>query len=245
VSVASTIVIAREDLSIPGAVQATPDQTNPAKDAGRRLFALLRESKADVVVLNLTVTEGRGVQAIRQVREQSAVPIVVVCASHDPRVADYRTAGAADCLHPPVDITVLSRSIQNVAQPVAPQGEVRPHERQGYRFQGITYRPDQSSLTAAEGAPVILTTEENDVLQYLVARSWTVCGPAEIAEVTCGDSTEAAQQAVPALVRRLRKKLGEAVGAGAGPSVKTEPRRGYMLIADVEAFPIQESPRGA
>jgi DNA-binding winged helix-turn-helix (wHTH) protein len=78
-------------------------------------------------------------------------------------------------------------------------------------------------------------------LRYLVARSWTVCSAAEIAEVACGDSTEAGQQAVRAIVRRVRKKLEGAVGPGAGPSVKTEPRRGYMLIADVEAFTIQES----
>jgi len=245
VSITSTIVVAREDLSIPGAIQGKADAEDSSRDMGRRLFALLRESKPDVVVLNLTATEGAGVQAIRKVREQSPVPIVVVCKSEDPRTSDYRAAGAADCLHPPVDITEFNRSIQNVAQPASAEVEVHPHEHEGYRFQGMTYRPDQSSLTGAVGAPVTLTTAENDVLRYLVINSWTVCGYADMAEYTYGDSSPTGQKAVGAIVSQLRKKLKAAGGPGAVPPVKTEPRRGYMLVADVEAFAIQESGEGS
>jgi DNA-binding response OmpR family regulator len=225
VHVASTIIVAREDFSIPGANQNATERTDHTKDESQRFFDLLQESRPDVVVLNLTVTEGRGVETIQKVRKQSGVPILVVCASADPLASDYRSAGAAECLHPPIDITQLNRTIQNVIRPA--------RKSAGYRFQGITYRPDQQSLAGADGALVPLTTAENEVLGYLVAHSWTVCGRAEIAESAAGGQSPARQRGVGVVVSQLRKKLEAAGGPGAGQLLKTEPRLGYTLVADV------------
>ncbi len=231
--VASTIIVAREDFSIPGADQHVTDQTDRPKDERQRFFDLLRQSRPDVVVLNLTVTKGFGVETIRDVRQQSSVPILVVCASADPRTADYRSAGAHECLHPPVDIGLLNRSIRNVIKPSLAEPETVSCARQGYRFAGITYRPDHLSLAGPAGDLVRLEALENAVFRCLVAHSWAVCSRAQLAESAFRDQSSAAQHRVGDVVSRLRKKLELAGGPRAGQLLKTERRRGYTLVADV------------
>lgn len=238
---ASTIIVAREDFSIPGANRDLTEHRDQSRDEKRRFFDLLRESRADVVVLNLTVTEGRGVETIQEVREHSGVPILVVCASADPLTSDYRSAGAADCLHPPVDIRQLNRTIQNVIRPAQPTSEASPRNSEVYRFQGVTYRPDRQSLAGSEGAVVHLTSAENHVLAHLVSHAWVVCSRAQIAESAYGDQSVAKQRSVARVVSRLRDKLEQAGGPGAHKLLKTEPRQGFALVADVVSFPLPQS----
>jgi DNA-binding response OmpR family regulator len=238
VAVASTIIVAREDLSIPGANELRGDQGSAEREHEQtRFFDLLRESKPDVVVLNLTVTEGRGVQTIRKVREQSGLPILVVCATGDPLTSDYRTAGAAECFHPPVDVALLNRSIQNLMGGKLAESLVPP-PTEGYRFHGITYRPDRNCLQGASGTLVELTAAENAVLRYLFPRSWSVCSRAEIANFVYSESSPATEKRVGVVVNQLREKLQAAEGETARLLIKTEFRRGYLLAADVVAFPL-------
>jgi two-component system, OmpR family, response regulator len=235
VSIASKIMVAREDLSIPGADEGSLQQVASCS-AQARFFDLLRESKPDVVVLNLTVTEGRGVETIRSVRERSCVPILVVCASEDTRRLDYCAAGAAECLHPPVDITVLDRSIRNVIHLRHAGIPVRALGREAYRFNGMTHRPQEHSLCGTNGLLLKLTTAENEVLRYLLAHSWSICSRAEIADFSYSDHSPAKRRAVGVIVSQLRRKLDSAGGNGAGQLIKTELRRGYTLVVDVETL---------
>ena len=239
--VASTILVAREDFSIPGADPSATEPAERATDQRQHFFDLLQRSRADVVVLNLTVTEGRGVAAIRQVRQQSSVPILVVCASADPLAPDYRSAGANDCLHPPVDVSLFNQSIRNVVgqTPANPAARARPGE--GYRFQGITYQPDQASLAGPTGTLVPLEPVENAVFGYLAAHSWVVCSRAQLAESAYRDSSVTTQRSVGEVLSRLRKKLELAGGPGAGKLLKTQPRRGYTLVADMDVLPLPQS----
>ena len=75
---ATTIVVAREDFSIPGGDQLDGHQPEPVA-LESRFFNLLRESKPDVVVLDLRQANGDGVGMILKIRRQSSVPILVVC----------------------------------------------------------------------------------------------------------------------------------------------------------------------
>jgi DNA-binding response OmpR family regulator len=237
---ASTIVIAREDLSIPGSEQ---DKDGPPKDnveTERRFFELLRDNRPDVVVLDLGLTGGKGVEAIRKIREQSGVPILAVCASQDPLAADYRVAGAAECLLAPIDIAQLNSTIQNIIRLTKSASAARQRRPDALSFAGVTYRPDQNALRGPNGANVRLTTSENDLLAHFLARSWTVCTRAEIADVVYGQHRPVSDRAVDVLVNRLRKKLVSACGPSADNLVKTEFRRGYILVADVSTMSPQE-----
>src|SRR5579863_4513687 len=86
---ATTIVVAREDFSIPGAPEVTPAGLGPGGYEGR-FFDLLRDSKPDVVVLDLSRANGGGVETILRIRQQSTVPILVVCDVEHPSSREYQ-----------------------------------------------------------------------------------------------------------------------------------------------------------
>src|SRR5438045_3978095 len=101
---ASTIVVAREDLSIPGAADAGNGGAPGAAEIETRFFNVVRQHNPDVVVLDLTASQGDGIAAIVKIRRRSGVPILVVCCPDDPQMREYCLAGAAECMQAPVDI---------------------------------------------------------------------------------------------------------------------------------------------
>jgi len=110
---ATTIVVAREDFSIPGGEEREGAQSEPAA-LENRFFSLLRESKPDVVVLDLSRANGSGVGMILKIRRQSSVPILVVCGPNADNVQDYRIAGAAECMASPVDVVTFNEVLQQI-----------------------------------------------------------------------------------------------------------------------------------
>src|SRR5438874_13411689 len=95
---ASTIVVAREDLSIPGAADGTGGSVPSAADIETRFFNVVRQHNPDVVVLDLTGTQGNGISAILKVRRRTSVPILVVCGSAAPQLRESCLACAAECM---------------------------------------------------------------------------------------------------------------------------------------------------
>ena len=73
VPTATTIVVAREDFSIPGG-DPTPELDPTIVETGHenRFFSLLHNSKPDVVVLDLTNANGKGVGTILRIRRKSS-----------------------------------------------------------------------------------------------------------------------------------------------------------------------------
>jgi two-component system, OmpR family, response regulator len=68
---------------------------------------------------------------------------------------------------------------------------------------------DENSMSAKlHGRPVELSPLEAKALQYLLHRPGKVVSPAEISENVQGRNDEAGNNAVEAMITRLRKKLG-------------------------------------
>src|SRR5579863_9905872 len=112
---ATTIVVAREDFSIPGAPEVTPAGPGPGGYEGR-FFDLLRDSKPDVVVLDLSRANGGGVETILRIRQQSTVPLLVLCHGAPPPPAAYQLAGPADCLSPPSALPGPNQAMQQIGK---------------------------------------------------------------------------------------------------------------------------------
>ena len=113
---ATTIVVARDDFSIPGGEAL--DNGNPPEPIAleSRFFNLIRESKPDVVVLDLREANGDGVGMILKIRRQCSVPILVVCGQDNPCAQDYRFAGAAECIASPVDVVAFNEMLQQIVR---------------------------------------------------------------------------------------------------------------------------------
>src|SRR5215472_2570991 len=113
---AITIVIAREDLSIPGGDE--PDVAARAQPGTleTRFFDLVGEARPDVIVLDLSRANGAGTGMILKIRRRSSVPILVVCDENSADARDYRIAGAADCIGQPLDVVRLNQALQDIVR---------------------------------------------------------------------------------------------------------------------------------
>jgi two-component system OmpR family response regulator len=233
---ASTIVVAREDLSIPGATDACGDPVS-CPDVEAQFFNVLREHQPDVVVLDLRDSREQGIGAILKVRRRSATPIVVVCTADDPLIREYCLAGAAECMEAPVDIMLLNQTVQKIIQlsKGAPTAAIAPETGlfQAVSFAGLVLHPHENLLVAASGATAKLTTSENRVLLHFVSNPWMLCTRDAIAEALYGPRRPNSDRAVDVIVTRLRKKIAMLGGADAQQLIKTEFRRGYVFVAEV------------
>ncbi|HMD66129.1 MAG TPA: response regulator transcription factor [Stellaceae bacterium] len=237
---ATTIVFAREDLSIPGAAEARVPGHDRPDTVQAHFFDLINRSSPDVIVLDFSHAPSAGTDTILTVRRRTEIPILVVCSPEQPQIEDYRIAGAADCIAAPVDIISLNQTIQRI---VRVRGRAKPPSRtpENLCFAGISFYPRRNTLTGPDSANVDLTTSEARLLTYFASRPWTLCTRSEIAELLYGPEHSVGDRAIDVVVNRLRKKLVVAGGVDAEELVKTEFRRGYLLVADVATSPDENS----
>ena len=113
---ATTIVFAREDLSIPGTPARSESLADHADNAQARFFDLVIDNNPDIIVLDFSAAPPSGSDTIVSIRRRCAVPILVICEPRDPMTEEYRIAGAAECIFAPLDIPSLHRSIERVLQ---------------------------------------------------------------------------------------------------------------------------------
>jgi two-component system OmpR family response regulator len=242
----STVVVAREDLTIHGALEASPGEPDPVQIEDH-FFNTIVHHNADAVVLDLTGSHEQGVMAIRRIRQRSSVPIVVVCSPEDKSMADYRRAGAAACMTPPVDLMQLKETLEQAEQKDPELPFDGPSDgTESLNFSGFVLWPREQRLIGPNGAEVNLSSAESRVLQHLAGAPGVVWPATAIAEAVGPDQRDNGDRAVGSVIARLRKKLGVLAGPDGQRLIKTEIGRGYMLTAEaVSAWPAAFPARSA
>ncbi len=233
---ATTIVVAREDFSIPGGDPSRDAESQEPIALESRFFNMLRDAKPDVVVLDLSKANGKGVETILRIRRQSTVPILVVCGEDAQTARDYRIAGAAECLPAPIDVITLNQALQQIVRVTRPTSPQIHRETEAVSFAGLKFSPRQNVVVGRDGARARLTSAENRLLSHLVANPWEVQSRVVLAEALYGRHRPATDRAIDVVVNRLRKKL-DPIGEPARHLIKTEFRRGYRFASDVSAEP--------
>jgi two-component system OmpR family response regulator len=229
---AATIVFAREDLSIPGAAEVPRRDGGAMVDAESHFFNLLRGSSPDVIVLDLSCDPSVGVATILKLRGQCRIPILVVCDLRHPSVREFRIAGAAECIPTPVDILVLNERLQQIIKMKQGAGQ-RSATPETFSFAGFTFYPQHDLLAEPDGARIVLTTSESRLLLHFVSHPWRLCPRVELAAVLPSGEGLASDRAIDNVINRLRHKLLALRGSAARSLIKTEFRRGYLLVAEV------------
>ncbi|HEY2530044.1 MAG TPA: response regulator transcription factor [Xanthobacteraceae bacterium] len=227
---AATIVFAREDFSIPG---VAPGDDGGALDAESHFFALVRDSNPDVIVLDLSRNPSVGIAAILKIRRRCQTPILAVCAPGDVKIAEFRIAGAADCIPTPVDLLLLNDRLQEIIRVTQRALQRRYPTGDTVEFGGLTFYPYRDLLTAPNGATLTLTTSESRLLRHFVSHPWRLCSRTELVAALYGADRLAGDRAIDVIINRLRRKLILLGGPAARTLIKTEFRRGYLLVATV------------
>jgi two-component system, OmpR family, response regulator len=237
--VATKIIFARADLSIPGAPEGASLMAHQADAIRRHFFDLLARSQPDVIVLDYSDEPADGIESILAIRSRTDIPILLVCDPTDPRVQEYRIAGANDWVAAPIDIISLNQALQSIMLVMRHDGPCVPSFQENIEFAGISFYPRRHLLVSKDGSTVVLTGSETRLLAHLASTPWTLRTRSDIGELLYGPEHTVGDRAIDVVINRLRKKLVTAGGPDAEHLIRTEFRRGYLLATDVTALPNQ------
>jgi two-component system, OmpR family, response regulator len=236
-SLSTTIIFARANLSIPGAHESAVPMANQADAMRRHFFDLLERSQPDVIVLDYSGAPTDGIDTVFNIRRGTGIPILLVCDPTDSRVQEYRIAGANDCVPSPVDILSLNQAIRRIMFGTRRDRAFAGDLPEKIEFAGISFYPRRNRLVSEEGLTVALTNSEGRLLTLLVSTPWTLHTRSDIAALLYGPEHVVGDRAIDVVVNRLRNKLILAGGPGAEYLIRTEFRRGYLLATDVATMP--------
>jgi two-component system, OmpR family, response regulator len=182
---------------------------------------LAREALAttpyDLVLLDLNLPDGRGLDLLRELRRDgSKVPVIVLTAMDQiaSRIEGLNS-GADDYLVKPFDLSELSARVAAVARRYS--GNPNPL----LRLKDIEIDLARRFVSVA-GRPVDLTAREWAVLERLLRRPNAIIAKSEIEDSLYEFGAEIESNAVEVYVSRLRKKLGR-------ESIKTVRGVGYRV----------------
>lgn len=192
----------------------------------------LATHKVDLVVLDVMLPDGSGLDMCRKLRgERSTIPIILLTALKEDvdRIIGLEI-GADDYLGKPFNPRELVARIRAVLRR---QGDPAPQpgEPRIYRFEGFTADPALRRVVNPDGNPVELTGAEFDLLQAFLDRPGRVLSRDQLLDLTRGRDGDVLDRSIDVLMSRLRRKLGD---QSAIPLFKTVRNGGYQLAAKVE-----------
>ncbi len=192
--------------------------------AGR---AALEVGQFDLIILDLTLPDGSGLDMLKLLRQQGSTAHVIVLSGavgELDRVGALQS-GADDYVSKPF----FARELAARALAVRRRLEWAPQSRLQYNWLEIDL---EARMVTAHGSQIDLTTKEFDLMAYVACRPNQVFSREELLQ-SVWQSTSASQRAttVTEHVRRLRAKLGD----------ETPPR----LIISVRSIGYRFDPPGA
>jgi two-component system KDP operon response regulator KdpE len=195
---------------------------------GMRALQLLETEEPDIVLLDLMLPEADGFDLCRQIRERSAVAVIVVSARGGER--DKVTAlnmGADDYMTKPFSVEELLARITATLRRTRAIGAAEPGPPI-VTVGEIVIDLGRQQVTK-RGAPVHLTPTEFALLRELVTNRGKLLSHAHLLRRVWGHGYQTETEYVRVYVRRLRAKLE---GDDAEPLIVTAPRAGYRFVAE-------------
>ncbi|MCC6625590.1 MAG: response regulator transcription factor [Deltaproteobacteria bacterium] len=193
-------------------------------------IAELGKKSFDMVLLDLILPGGDGLELCGTIRQRSDVPIIIISAltEEDDRLSGF-DAGADDYMVKPFSPRELvSRMIVMIRRA---RGQVGPVKRT-LVVGDLALEP--SSLKATRGGrPLGLTSYEFLLLYALAERRGKVVTREQLLEAAGGSADQAFDRSVDVHMSRIRNKLGD--DARNPALIKTVRGAGYMLAVTSEA----------
>ncbi|MBT6039945.1 MAG: response regulator transcription factor [Halieaceae bacterium] len=199
----------------------------------------VQDFKPQLIVVDLTLPDGSGVDIIRDVRSKSDIGIIVMSGRSDEiePVVCIET-GADDYVVKPFSSREMVARIRQLMYRTrgVSYGDVAPindSETGRYKFNDFIFDTSAMALTAPSGDVVSLTTLEFSVLKTLVTHAREVLSRDFLLESVHAANWAGSDRNIDNLVSRIRKKM---TAPGSAPPVRTVRGVGYMFALEVEAF---------
>ena len=202
--------------------------------SGKQMTQVLAEEAIDLVVLDLRLAGEDGMAIVRTLREQSAIPIVMLTGVRDEadRVMGLEL-GADDYLTKPFSPRERLARIRTVLRRTKSAAPAQPqHELRAYRFADFELNLRTRRLKRSDGEYIELTNGEFNLLAALLAAPQRILTRDQILEASRVYDNEVYDRSIDVQVLRLRRKIEP------DPSqpgfIVTERGVGYIFNAPVE-----------
>jgi two-component system OmpR family response regulator len=197
----------------------------------RELEEKLSTQQIELIVLDVMLPDGSGLDICRQLRDRRPhIPVILLTALKEEvdRIIGLEI-GADDYLGKPFNPRELVARIRAVLRRVSDVAE--PPTVAAYRFSGFVASPATRSVIDPEGVDIVLTGAEFDLLHVFLDRPGRVLSRDQLLDLTQGREFDPLDRSIDVLMSRLRRKLGD---GGSFQIFKTVRNGGYQLATRVE-----------
>ena len=195
---------------------------------GSQALLLFQHQSPDLIILDWNLPEVNGLDVLRRIRQQSAVPVLMLTARNDltDRVVGLEV-GADDYLVKPFHlpeliarVRALLRRTERIREMLT--GDRRLHET-AIQYDGLVLDP-QDYVCTLDGQPLDLTPLEFEMLSLLVSHPGRTFNRMYLVETIWKSTFIEGDRAVDNTILRLRKKMGRM-----GDCLETVRGMGYRL----------------
>lgn len=201
---------------------------------GEAMWQALRNSRVDLIVLDINMPGDDGLTLCRNLRTQSSTPVIMLTARGEPvdRILGLEM-GADDYLAKPFEPrellarirSVMRRSKGNTVSPAHAPGKQKLH------FAGWTLDVNAGHLISQDGVVVMLSFAELRLLKVFLDHPNRILNRDQLLSFTQGREADAFDRSIDVQVSRLRQKLND--DARSPQIIKTVRSGGYILVAPV------------
>jgi two-component system OmpR family response regulator len=201
---------------------------------GRAMNEVLATEVVDLIVLDLKLRTEDGMNLARMVRDESAIPIIMLTGRSDEadRVMGLEL-GADDYVTKPFSPRELLARIRTVLRRRSAEvRQGRPEGIRAYRFDGWELNLNTRRLAAPNGNVIVLSKGEFSLLVVLLSAPHRILNRDQLLDLSRLHNDEVYNRAVDIQIMRLRRKIES------DPSkpqyIRTERANGYVFSVNVE-----------
>jgi DNA-binding response OmpR family regulator len=192
-------------------------------DGGTSLRASVSQRMPDLIILDLNMPEEDGLSIVRDVKQKSSVPVIMLTATASPidRVAGLEL-GADDYLAKPCELRELLARVRSVLRrsTVVTPAPAAPAPFQGAPAEAAVFDPsalvrfgtkwldiNAQNLRDDEGGEHPLTPSEFGLLKVFAANPKRVLSRERLLELANARDSEAFDRAIDLRIMRIRRKI--------------------------------------
>ena len=193
----------------------------------------LATEKFDIVILDVMLPDGSGLDLCRELRQKEPhLPVILVTALKEDvdRIIGLEI-GADDYVGKPFNPRELLARIRAVLRRSAVVRSLAPALGAVFHFAGFTADIAERSVIDGSGNEIELTGGEFELLRAFLDRPGRILSRDQLLDLTQGREAGPFDRSIDVLISRLRRKFGEASNESL---FKTVRNGGYQLAARVE-----------
>lgn len=201
--------------------------------AAPEMWRAMKANTFDLMLLDVMLPGTNGLDLCRAIRQQNAMPIIMISARTDEtdRVLGLEL-GADDYVPKPFSTKELLARVRAVLRRTSSGPIERTAPLETARFNGWTVDLRRRELTSPEGVEVELSGAEYDLLSSFLDNPQRIIGRERLLELSRSRLADASDRSIDVLVSRLRRKLSDKSPTNA--LIRTVRGAGYMFTAEVE-----------